>query len=145
MINTKIKSLKRAVTLTEILVSVLLFALAALPLYKAISSTAKKEIYQDKVATAQRILNVFHQEIQNMPYEQVKLLNPIDGNHKSPPGTFQALLEVSEKEKDFNFTAKLEPEDVHGVETLKITAEVTWTRTGSQESKRTISFVKVKK
>ena len=66
------KNNKSGVSLTEISVAVLIFAIVAIPLYYAISYGSKEEIQLDKVAIANKVLESFKDEIKNLDYSCLK-------------------------------------------------------------------------
>lgn len=136
---------KRGVTLIEISVAVLIFALVAIPLYYAITYGSNEEIQLDKVAIANRILESFRDEIKNLDFETVDNYGSnIDGS-QLPPNSFKALLDGQQKYKDFAFKAEIKkPETtLSDVVSLTIVAEVSWTKGNGEKSTQKISFVKV--
>lgn len=125
--------------------AVLIFALAALPLYYAISYGSGEEIQLDKIAIANKILESFRDEVKNLDFETVKAFGSSFDGRQLPPNSFQKLLDAQEKYKDFKFQAQSERKIVNEIETLNISAEVKWTvGSGGRESSQKISFIKVK-
>ena len=141
----KIKISRFGVTMAEVAVAVLIFAVAAIPLYRAISFGAKQEINLDKEAQANKILTSFKEECSELDYDAVDNFKPkIDGSNV-PQKTFKNLLEVQKKYKDFKFEANLQEKKAGDIESLLIEAEVKWTKDGGGEASRKLSFVKVKR
>ena len=134
---------KLGVSLTEITISVLVFALIAIPLYYAISFGSKEEIYLEKVSHANKILESFRDEIKNLDFETVKNFgNNIDGT-QLPPNSFQKLFEAQKKFKDFKFSAQAESKAINEIESISFKAEVKWTKDNGTEASQKLSFVKV--
>lgn len=140
------KNLNRlGVSLTEISVAVLIFAVAAIPLYYGITYGTKEEIQLNKDSIAQKILESFRDEIKNLDYKTVKSYgSPIDATNL-PPNSFNKFFDAQKQYKDFTFeaTAKETPGGDGGVSTLTFVAKVTWTKEGGNKSERKISFIKV--
>ena len=137
------KNNKSGVSLTEISVAVLIFALVAIPLYYAISFGSKEEIQLDKVAIANKILESFRDEIKNLDYPTVESFGDKIESKDLPPNSFQALLEAQQKYKDFKFEAESKEDNNNEVISRKITAEVSWTNGSGNKTSQKISFVKV--
>lgn len=137
---------KKGVTLVEVTVAVLIFIVAAVPLYYAVSYGSKEEIQLDKVAQANKILASFKEECTNLDYEIVSGFVPsIEDASGMTPNSFKDMLEAQKKYKDFKFHADIKANTLGDFETLEIEAEVTWTRDGGGKSSQRLSFVKVKK
>ena len=96
----RIKKNKSGVSLTEISVAVLIFALVAIPLYYAISYGSKEEIQLDKVAIANKVLESFRDEIKNLDYPTVESFGNKIVSTQLPPNSFQALLEAQKNIKN---------------------------------------------
>lgn len=141
------KKLNRlGVSLTEISIAVLIFAVAAIPLYYGISYGSKEEIQLNKDTIAQNILESFRDEIKNLDFATVESF--IVGGEipvtQLPPNSFQEFLKAQKKYKDFEFKAEVKnPPAGTEVKTLTFKATVTWTKEGGNKSERKISFIKV--
>ena len=134
---------KLGVSLAEISVAVLIFALVAIPLYYAISFGTKEEIQSDKVAIANKILESFRDEIKNLDFETVLGYGEdIKASHL-PPNSFGKMYNAQKDYKDFDFEAKAIKKDVDGIRSIRFNATVTWTRDGGKKSSQKISFIKV--
>ena len=136
---------KLGVSLTEISVAVLIFAVVAIPLYYAISYGTKEEIQADKVAIANKILESFRDEIKNLSYETVLGLCKGDSIKASdlPPNSFGKMYEAQKEYKDFEFEAKAVKNESDGMRSISFNATVTWTRDSGAKSTQKISFIKV--
>ncbi len=138
----RIKKNKLGVSLTEISVAVLVFALVAIPLYYAISFGTKEEIQSDKVAIANKILESFRDEIKNLDFETVLSYGEDITATNLPPNSFQKMYDAQKEYKDFNFKAKAKLNDNDGMRSITFNATVSWRRDGG-ESTQKISFIKV--
>jgi hypothetical protein len=98
------------ISLIEIMVAVLLLALAAIPIYRTLSFGASKEIENEKIAIANRILESFKNEIMGMPFEDLQTefsdtsWQTIGADF---PNVFNALMEAQKKYKDFEFSGQV--------------------------------------
>lgn len=137
------KNNKSGVSLTEISVAVLIFAIVAIPLYYAISYGSKEEIQLDKVAIANKVLESFKDEIKNLDYPTVESFGNKIESTQLPPNSFQALLEAQQKYKDFKFEAESIEDNNNDVISRKITAKIKWTNGSGNETSQKISFIKV--
>ncbi len=139
------KNKKSGVSLVEIILAVMIFAIVAIPLYYAVSYSSNEEVQLDKIAIANKILESFRDEIKNLDFEVVKAYGTnIDGS-QLPPNSFQALLNSQKKYKDFKFSAEAEHKEATGIESILFKAEVKWTLANGKESSQKLSFVKVQK
>ena len=140
----RLKINKFGVTLAEVAVAVLIFAVAAIPLYYAISYGAKEEVQLDKIAQANKILSSFKEECIELDYDEVvKLKQGLDGFNA--PKTFNDLMLAQKQYKDFRLTVSATEKTVVDIVSLTVEAEVKWTRDGGGESSQKLSFVKVKR
>ena len=143
LVMKRTKKNKLGVSLTEISVAVLIFALVAIPLYYAISYGSKEEIQLDKVAIANKILESFKDEIKNLDYATVESFGNKIESTQLPPNSFQELLKAQKKYKDIKFEAESVEDNNNDVISRKITAEVKWTNGTGNTSSQKISFIKV--
>ncbi len=139
----RIKKNKSGVSLTEISVAVLIFAIVAIPLYYAISYGSKEEIQLDKVAIANKVLESFKDEIKNLDYPTVESFGEKIEATQLPPNSFQELLKAQQKYKDFKFEAESIEDNNNDVISRKITAEVKWINGSGNTTSQKISFIKV--
>ena len=137
---------KFGVTLAEVSVAILIFVLAAIPLYYAVSYGAKEEIQIEKTALANKILEAFRDECKNLDYDTVESYGPETDGSNLPQNTFGELLKAQQKHKDFKFHATIKAPDnaIEGIDSLQINADVKWTKEKGGESIQKISFVKIK-
>lgn len=134
---------KLGVSLAEISVAVLIFALVAIPLYYAISFGTKEEIQADKVAIANKILESFRDEIKNLDFETVLGYGDTIKASDLPPNSFGKMYEAQKEYKDFEFEAKAVKNESDGMRSISFNATVTWTRDSGAKSTQKISFIKV--
>ena len=136
---------KSGFSTTEIAIAVLLFALAAIPLYYAISYGSNKEIQLDKIAIANKVLESFRDEIKSLDFELVKSFGSSIDASQLPPNSFDKLYEALKKYKDYKFSATSEFKEENGIETLIFKAQITWhDGVGGKESTQKLSFMKVR-
>lgn len=144
------KNKRNAVSLVEIVVAVLVFTLAAIPIYYAISYGAAEETNLEKVAIASKILESFRDEIKDLDYDIVKGLMGATSVWKTvdakgmTPNSFNSLLTAQGKYKDFNFQTEVRVSPGADVESLEFKAEVSWTTGRNKKAKEKISFIRVK-
>jgi hypothetical protein len=136
---------KSGVSTTEIAIAVLVFAVAAIPLYYAISFGSNQDIQLDKIARANKVLESFRDEIKSLDFETVHQYgSPIDARNL-PPNSFNEFLEAQKRYKDYEFKATSDYSNENDIEALIIKAQITWhDGTGNKESIQKISFMKVK-
>ena len=134
---------KLGVSLAEISVAVLIFALVAIPLYYAISYGTKEEIQSDKVAIANKILESFRDEIKNLDFETVSAYGDTIKASDLPPNSFGKMYDAQKDYKDFDFEAKAIKNESEGMRSITFNATVTWTRDSGVKSSQKISFIKV--
>lgn len=137
------------VSLIEIVAAILLFALAAVPIYRSLSFGAAKEIDSEKVAIANRILESFKDEVLGLPYKDLEITYP--ANTWQPigadfPNVFDQLLQAQQKYKDFQFSGEVRQVSGAVVKTMEFKSEVTWTNAyGKKNKPEQIFFIKVDK
>lgn len=137
------KQNKKGVSLIEISIAVLIFALVAIPLYYAITYGSNEEIQLDKIAIANKVLESFRDEIKNLDFATIEEMGSHITATQLPPNSFQKLLDAQQKYKDFAFSAEVEDKTLNDIKSLAFKAEVTWTKGNGQKSSQKISFVKV--
>lgn len=138
------------ISLIEIMVAVLLLALAAIPIYRTLSFGASKEIENEKIAIANRILESFKNEIMGMPFEVLQTefsdtsWQTIGADF---PNVFNALMEAQKKYKDFEFSGQVRQVEDAVVPTMEFKAEVNWTKNDGEKRDKPekIFFIKVEK
>jgi len=131
-----------------VLVATVVFLLAAIPIYRAISIGATKEIDSTKLSMARKILDSFRSEIMSRPFKELAGQNP--GNSETfvrmeggYPATLQKVMEVQTKYKDF----KLDPEirfSPGSTTVLEFRGVVRWTVADGSVRKEEIVFLVVK-
>ncbi|HEY9071769.1 MAG TPA: hypothetical protein VIV61_16035 [Candidatus Ozemobacteraceae bacterium] len=135
-------------SLLEVLIATVVFLLAAIPIYRAISIGATKEIDSTKLSMARKILDSFRSEITSRPFKELAALNPtkseefvrMEGGY---PATIQKVMEVQTKYKDF----RLDPEirfTPGNSAVLEFRAPVRWTGADGSVKKEEIVFLMVK-
>ncbi|HNX76219.1 MAG TPA: hypothetical protein PLM07_07220 [Candidatus Rifleibacterium sp.] len=138
-------SIKRGLSLVEIVAAILVFSVAVIPLYYAMSYGAKEDIHIDKVAVADKILSSFRDEIKNMDFKTVAGLygsaRTYKGTEDMTPNTFKEFLKEKEKYKDFEFEVETLKQD-SPIESISFKAMVTWTAEATKGERR-LAFVKV--
>ncbi len=144
------KKSNRGVSLVEIIVAVMVFALAAIPLYYAISYGASEETNLEKVAIANKILESFRDEIKDLDYKTVEGLMSAGAAWKTldasglPPNSFNSLLTAQKKYKDFSFKTEVRKSPGADLDSLEFKAHVAWTTGRGNTASESIAFIKVK-
>ena len=95
--KNKKKNNRLGVSLAEISIAALIFALCAIPLYYAISFGSKEEIKMEKDTIATKILESFRDEIKDLDYDTAVNFGNFGDSSGLPPET----LKVYEKAKDY--------------------------------------------
>ncbi|MDD3147598.1 MAG: prepilin-type N-terminal cleavage/methylation domain-containing protein [Candidatus Riflebacteria bacterium] len=137
------------VSLVEIIVAVMVFAMASIPLYYAISYGASEETNLEKVAIANKILAAFRDEIKNLDYKTVEGLMTATSNWKTldasalPPNSFNSLLTSQKKYKDFEFKTEVRKSPGADLDSLEFKAAVSWTTGRGNTASESIAFIKV--
>ncbi len=140
---------KNGVSLVEIIVAVAVFAIAAVPIYYAISYNAADQTNIGKRSIAQKILESFRDEIKDLEYDYVVSLMGAGANWKSfsssdmTPNSFNVLLAAQQDFKDFAFSGEVKTSG-GAVEILELKVEVTWTSGRGKQEVEKLAFIKVK-
>jgi prepilin-type N-terminal cleavage/methylation domain-containing protein len=149
MKNLKKINSNHGVTLVEIVVAIIIFAVVAIPIYKFVSYGAATEIETEKTAIANKILESFKDEIIGMPFETLEGDFPNNTEQDigaDYPNVFNSLFEAQKKYKDFEFTGKVKTVSSAAVPTMEFSGEVTWTSAYNKVKKsEKIFFIKVKR
>ncbi len=98
-------------TILEIVVATLVFMLAAIPLYRALSAGAEREIDSTKLSMARKILESVRAEVSAKSFDDLSNLiggstSLVDLPTGAYPNTFSEVLTVQKKYKDFALTVK---------------------------------------
>ncbi len=144
-------------TLLEILISVVIFVLAAVPIYRHLIQGAAQEIEATKIAMARKILESFHHEILSQDFNRLVKLVPVDSivyqaydgaelNRRGLNLTASGVVSIQRGYKDFEMGAIFRfaegTKNAIGVE-----AFVSWTRPGNAglaKSTETMMFLVVR-
>ena len=143
MKNNKMKNHKSGVSLPEISIAVLIFALCAIPLYYAIAYGSKEEIRMEKVAIANKILESFRDEIKDLDYDTAITFADFSDNSGLPPETLK-VLEKAKESKEYHVSCESEKKTEFDIETTTFKAKVTWNAEG-KDVEQLLTFVKVKR
>lgn len=150
------KNCKRTgITLLEVIVAVLIFSVAVVPMYYVLTYGARQEIDYSKVALANKILESFRDEVLSLDYDTVQGLVGASAGSTSwrdfgasalPPNSFNAVLEAQREHQDFQFSGQVRTPAGAVVDALEFKAEVTWpSPTGPARDPESIVFVKVRR
>ncbi len=132
---------KLGVSLPEISIAVLIFALCAIPLYYAIAYGSKEEIKMEKNAIANKILESFRDEIKDLDYDTAVTFGNFSDGSGLPPETLK-VYEQAKNYKDFKVSCESTPNNEMGdIESTTFKAKVTW---DGLEFPKELSFKKVK-
>lgn len=143
------KKNRLGLSLVEIIVAVAVFAIAAVPIYYAISYNAADEANIGKRSIAQKILESFRDEIKDLEYDYVVGLMGATSSWKTftssgmTPNSFNVLLTAQQEFKDFVFSGEVKTAG-GAVELLEFKVEVTWTSGRGKQEVEKLSFIKVK-
>ena len=136
------KDNKSGVSLPEISIAVLIFALCAIPLYYAIAFGSKEEIKMEKDAIATKILESFRDEIKDLDYDTAVNFGNFGDSSGLPPETLK-VYEKAKDYKEFKVSCESEQKNEFDIETTTFKAKVTWNAEGAEVEKK-LSVVKVK-
>ncbi|HOT27481.1 MAG TPA: hypothetical protein PLU72_04775 [Candidatus Ozemobacteraceae bacterium] len=139
---------RNGLSLLEVLIATLVFMLAAIPIYRAITIGATKEIDSTKLSMARKILDSFRSEVMSRPFKELSEQNPsnsetfvkMEGGY---PETIDKVMEIQTKYKDF----KLEPEirfTTPNKTILEFRGVVKWTNSEGIARQEEIIFLAVK-
>lgn len=139
---------KSGLSLLEVLIATLVFMLAAIPIYRAISIGATKEIDSTKLSMARKILDSFRSEVMSRSFKELADQNPsnsetfvkMEGGY---PETIDKVMEIQTKYKDF----KLEPAirfTTPNKTILEFRGVVKWTNSEGTTRKEELIFLVVK-
>lgn len=143
----------RAVSLLEFILAVLVFGIAVIPLYYAISYGAKHEIDYEKVGIANKLLESFKDEVLSLDYEIIEGMFSLDDGSTTwkniaqpslPPLAFNAIFQAQTEYKDFKFAGEARNTGTSAVKAIEFKASISWESTGPQRNEE-IFFVKVKR
>lgn len=139
---------RRGLSLLEILVASLIFLAAAIPIYRAISVGATKEIDSTKLSMARKILDSFRSEVMSRSFKELAGQNPSKSEEFVPmnggyPETIDQVMKFQTKYKDF----KLVPEirfTPGNTSVLEFRANAFWTYSDGGKRHEEIVFLVVK-
>ena len=127
-------------SLVEVLVATFMFAVAAIPIYFALSGGAAQEVDATKLSMARKILESFRSEVVSRPFIELKPMatggNTFAVMGGGYPNTISQVMTVQQKYKDFSFKGQIRvsPDNAKG-KILEVKGEVTWTRSDGKPSK----------
>ncbi|NLI75384.1 MAG: hypothetical protein GX442_02935 [Candidatus Riflebacteria bacterium] len=138
----------RGLTILEIVVATLMFLLAAIPLYRALSAGAAKEVDSTKLSMARKILESMRAEVVAKPFKDVS--DPLGGSTTLvdlPGGLFTntvgEVLNVQKTYKDFEMTVKARFATPGSV--IEVKGSVVWTSTnGKPHAPEELTFLIIK-
>ena len=136
-------------SLMEVVVAVLFFSLAAIPIYYSLSRGAARELETTRLAMARRILESFRNEVAAQDFEFIKNMAGGSTNFVAMASggfqkTFTEVLEIQREYKDFEFTPLIRIHPSRDT-VLEVKAGVTWTSHGNiQRAPEEIAFIVVK-
>lgn len=141
-------------SLLEIIFACVILALAIIPIYRAISSSAEAEIQTTKMAMAKEILNSMRQEILSHPFDDITSELPPStpiktyvSLEKEPyPRTLEKILEAQKKYKDFKLEVQAQFNN-NAKSVIQIEGKVTFTIStpqGVKPKSEILTFIQVK-
>ncbi len=139
---------RRGLSLLEVLVATVVFLLAAIPIYRAISTGAAKEIDSTKLSMARKILDSFRSEIMSRSFKELSTQNSSNSEAfvQMPggyPETIDKVLDIQKKYKDFRLFPEIRfTPGNHSV--LEFRGTTKWTVADGSEHKEEIVFLVVK-
>lgn len=145
----------KGVSLLEVIVAVLIFSVAIVPLYYALTYGARQEIDYSKVTLANKILESFRDEVLSLDFETVQGLVGVSAGSTSwqkfdasalPPNSFDKVLKAQREHQDFQFSGQVRTPPDAVVDALEFRAEVTWpSHGGPVREPENVVFVKVRR
>jgi len=141
------KTRKAGISILEVTLACVIMALAILPIYRALSSSAEAEIETTKIAMAKEILESMRQEILSHPFDDisaqvstVKTYSPLAGQPYTR--TLGKILEAQKKYKLFDLTVLAQFNNTTKT-IIQIEGKVTFTSKGGHPKSETLTFIQV--
>lgn len=139
---------RRGFSLVEVIVATFVFALAAIPIYFAMSHGAAKEIDSTKLSMARKILESFRAEVINRPFAEISAMGPGTSDFTAMPGGFPKtvsdVLNIQKQYKDFTFSPKFRFSPGQ-TSVIEVKGSLTWTKAdGKQHVPEELAFLLVK-
>lgn len=135
-------------SILEIVVATLIFLVAAIPLYKALTIGAEKEIDSTKLSMARKILESLRAEVIAKPFDELSnLLGGSTSFIDLPDGaythTLSEVLETQRKYKDFDLKVKARFATPGSV--IEVKGTITWTSSnGKPHAPEELTFLVIK-
>lgn len=138
---------KSGLSLLEVVVAALIFALAIIPIYYALSSQSVSDLETTKIAMAKDILTSLRQEIMARPFDE---LSPYVPATKGPlqnepyPLTLDKILKAQKEYQGIQFELSVDAELTGpGKKVIQFEGKVTWKDNKNQIKEETLSFMTV--
>lgn len=137
-------------SLVEIIVAVMVFAVAAVPIYYAIAYNAADETNIGKRNLAQKIIQSFRDEIKDLDFDYTKELMDATPSWRKidsagmTPNAFNVLLKAQQQFKDFQFNGDVRISSDAAYEILEFKVEITWTSGRGRNETEAATFIKVR-
>jgi prepilin-type N-terminal cleavage/methylation domain-containing protein len=132
----------RGYSLLEILIATSIFALAIVPIYRALSAQSALEIESAKLSLAKSILTSVKEEILSRPFDTI--LGMVSGGKltgQSYPFALAKLLEAQKKHRDFELEILAVPK--MDSKALELKAVVTYTGLNGAAKSEELIFLHV--
>jgi len=139
---------RKGLSLLEVLIATVVFLLAAIPIYRAITIGAAKEIDSTKLSMARKILDSFRSEIMSRSFKELSMQNTSNSEdfvqmQGGYPETIDKVLDIQTKYKDFRLLPEIRfTPGNHSV--LQFRGTTKWTISDGNERKEEIVFLVVK-
>ena len=129
--------MRRGFSLVEVIIATVVFVLAAIPIYYALSEGAAREVDATKLAMARKILESARTEVLNKGFEKLKSSMTITKTYTDLPtgfftSAYEEVLKTQRKYKDFEFTAQVRDSATSG-SVLPVKVTETWTTNTNQK------------
>lgn len=143
-----IRRSNKCITLLEVILAVVIFAIFSIPLYRAISTSAVKEIDTTKLSMARKILESVKSELQAKSFNEIE--NMIGSNNQTfvkisggYPNTLSEVLNIQSKYKDFHLEV-FGKFSVNSKSIIEIKAVVSYTSSQNRHKNEEINFLIIK-
>lgn len=144
-------------TLLEILIAMIVFILAAVPIYFALGQGAAQEVQATKIAQARKILESFRQEIMGQEFNALVKMMPASANvcvnfteaelkKHGLTMTAGGVIDIQREYKDFEMGATFCFAEGNN-QVIEVKSHVSWTRPGNEgpvKSTENLAFLVVK-
>lgn len=133
----------RGFSLVEVVIALVVFGLAAIPIYYALSGTAAQEVDATKLSMARKILESFKAEVLTLPFDKLKEMTTTGGTVGGCTNTETSVLGAQRKYKDFEFTTEIKV-STSSPSVLDVKGAITWTKSdGSKAKPEELAFIVV--